>query len=139
MYWKQYKRLSGFCDVYFTNLIIMRNITEKAVNALFNNRNFKLSNTEVEAFNNISTMYLHWNRIATLNHNTNVLEISTAGWETTTTKERLNWVLSRIWKYIKQRVFEWKVFSNSEYPTTKKEFKAFWEAFNNNRLSFNIS
>lgn len=69
-----------------------RQITREAVNALFNRKNFKKSNTEV-VYNEIdqtSFMYLFGNLIAILYYETKCLTITTAGWDTNTTRERLN-------------------------------------------------
>ena len=61
-----------------------RIITEKACNAFLNSKNFKLANTEVK--NN--AMYLHGNKIAWFEDD--ILYISLCGWNTPTTRERLN-------------------------------------------------
>jgi len=78
----------------------MRKITEQAVNAFKAGGNFKGSNTIVETRQDETFLYLHGNMIA---HSYTVKEkegevqklfISTCGWESNTTKERLNGVLS---------------------------------------------
>lgn len=91
----------------------MRKITEQAVSAFNNDRNFKSGNTEVITAtspngNTTETrMLLHGNLIATkLNGK---LEISNAGWESNTTKERLNGLPG---VSIHQKNFEW--FLNGE-------------------------
>jgi hypothetical protein len=72
----------------------MRQITADAVQAFNNNRNFKRGNTQVvykESPNGQlkeTRLLLHGNLIATKING--VLEISNAGWESNTTKERLN-------------------------------------------------
>ena len=61
-----------------------RDITEKAVRALLAGQNFKQSNTRVED----GSMYLFGNIIATKEGRK--LKISLCGWNTVTTRERLN-------------------------------------------------
>jgi hypothetical protein len=66
----------------------MRKITQEAVVAFYNRKQFKKDNTRVDVDATIAHMYLFNNRIATIN--ANGLFITTAGWDTPTTKERLN-------------------------------------------------
>ena len=65
-----------------------RQITKNAVRAFLLGENFKQSNTEVLADCTGVYMYLFDNLIA--NRVGNRLQITTAGWNTTTTRERLN-------------------------------------------------
>ncbi len=68
----------------------MRQITNEAVSALLAYMNFRKSNTEVRPDKqNRQTMYLFGNAIARINHNGN-LEICDGGYQSATTKERLN-------------------------------------------------
>lgn len=82
----------------------MRKITEWAVRAFYNWENYKKSNTKVvnEKWN--TKMYLYDNLIS--EYNWKWLAISSADWETNTTKERLNWLLEN-WMYIKQKNWKW--------------------------------
>lgn len=65
-----------------------RQITENAVNAFLLGKNFKQSNTEIKANCKGVYMYLFDNLIA---HRVgDRLQITTAGWNTLTTRERLN-------------------------------------------------
>ena len=67
----------------------MRKITEDAIRAFRNGTNFKRGNTQVETFPmNARILKLHGNIIAQTVDG--VLRITSAGWQTTTTKERLN-------------------------------------------------
>lgn len=66
----------------------MRQITQNSVNAFINHKANKLSNTQVITCNNVSKMYLFGNLIAV--NNNGVISVSNAGWESITTKERLN-------------------------------------------------
>jgi hypothetical protein len=68
----------------------MRKISALAASAFINDRNFKLSNTEVIANGAITGLYLFGNLIAERNKVDNTLYITSAGWETNTTRERLN-------------------------------------------------
>ena len=63
--------------------------------ALSNKSDWRGSNTVVEynSNTNCSSVYLHGHQIATLDHNTNALKISSCGYETVTTKSRLNAIL----------------------------------------------
>lgn len=71
----------------------MRQITQKAVQSFKNNTNFKLDNTEVKNFYPSETRFLlHDNMIA--KRAQGGLYISSCGWQTTTTKERLNGILA---------------------------------------------
>jgi len=66
----------------------MRNITIRAVDAFMNDYNFGSGNTGV-VVDKITTMYLHDSPIAKKDAN-GVISITNAGWQTNTTKERLN-------------------------------------------------
>lgn len=69
----------------------MRNITEQAIEAFYNARKFKSSNTEVIVRDNVTILALHGNEIAyRYNDPEHTLSISTKGWTSNTTKERLN-------------------------------------------------
>jgi len=65
----------------------MRKITEKATNAIKKGKHFKLSNTRVELVDNEWRMYLFNNLIAKRVFND--IYITTAGYNTRTTLERL--------------------------------------------------
>lgn len=69
----------------------MRQITNEAVNAFISGRSFKKANMKVELHEDNIFLYLHDNMIA--NREKNKLFITTCGWYTTTTKERLNGIL----------------------------------------------
>lgn len=67
----------------------MRKITEDAIRAFRNGLKFKRNNTEVRVFDDSRQLRLHGSVIAEYNAN-GELWISSAGWQTNTTKERLN-------------------------------------------------
>jgi len=67
----------------------MRKITRDSVNAFLNRQTFKRQNMEVTSFDDSFYLKLHGNTIAVL-HGDGTLMITDAGWESKTTKERLN-------------------------------------------------
>jgi hypothetical protein len=68
----------------------MRVITEEAINAFYNKKRFKKNNTEVYVGEFTTMLILFTHTIAYLHHNNNDLEITTAGYNTATTRDRLN-------------------------------------------------
>lgn len=76
----------------------MRKITQEAVNALFNMQPFSKSNTVVilSEDETATMMYLHGNFIASYCRVSNTVTLRDAGWQTSTTKERLNGILDNI-------------------------------------------
>lgn len=84
----------------------MRKITRDAVNAFRNNEDFRRGNTEVSCNIFRNALYLHGNLIAVLD--SDGLRVSSAGWETVTTKERLNGLLqAEGFQGIYQKDFIW--------------------------------
>ena len=67
----------------------MRKIDRKAAMAFVNNETLNMSNTIVKIVDNKPHMYLHGNCIAKENENGDLL-INHCGWETPTTRSRLN-------------------------------------------------
>jgi len=86
----------------------MRQITIDAIRALRNGTNFKRGNTKVSHYNNEAHLLLHGNLIAYYTEQGGLF-ISSAGWTTTTTKERLNGLPN---VNIHQKNFQW--FLNGE-------------------------
>ena len=69
----------------------MRSITAEAINAFNNHLPFKKGNTEVVVSWNVTTLKLHGNSIAFKYYDVKqTLLITNCGWQTNTTKERLN-------------------------------------------------
>ena len=69
----------------------MRTITEKAVQKFLNAEPFNSGNTSVKIFPNVSVLVLFGNEIAyKYNNPEKTLAITTCGYKTNTTKERLN-------------------------------------------------
>ncbi len=87
----------------------MRKITQEASRAFWAWVEFKKDNTEVVITGNINLLFLHWNKIAVWDKFKKELFITNAGWQTTTTKERLNGILARLWKGISQKNFAWYI------------------------------
>jgi hypothetical protein len=81
--------------------------------AISNKADWSSSNTRVEYNNNTncSKVFLHGHNIATVDHSTNSVKISSCGWTTNTTKSRLNAILSEV-KYgcsVFQKQWNWYV------------------------------
>ena len=77
---------------------IMRKLERLMNRALVTKNNWAGSNTTVlyNEFTNCSQVLLHGHNIATLDHNTRALKLSSCGYETVTTKSRLNAILEEI-------------------------------------------
>ena len=96
----------------------MRKLEKQMNFALSNKANWRGSNTVVEynSNTNCSSVYLHGHQIATLDHNTNAVKLDSCGYETNTTKSRLNAILDEV-KYgckVFQKNFDWFVGYNNE-------------------------
>ena len=76
----------------------MRKIEQQMNSALLRKANWASSNTTVQynELTNCSAILLHGHQIATLDHHTNALKLSSCGWQTVTTKSRLNAILSEL-------------------------------------------
>ena len=69
----------------------MRKITNNSINAFMNAQPFNESNTEVKVLPNVTVLTLFGNAIAyRYNDPERTLSITNCGWETSTTKKRLN-------------------------------------------------
>ena len=69
----------------------MRQITEQSIHAFLNAKTFNKSNTSIEVLPNVTILRLFHNPIAYLyNDPERTLSITNAGWNSVTTKERLN-------------------------------------------------
>ena len=86
--------------------------------AIINKNDWSNSNTVVEYNSNTdcSTVYLHNNRIATVDHNTNALKLSSCGWQSVTTKSRLNAILQGliVGASVYQKQFNWFLNYNNQ-------------------------
>ena len=101
-----------------STFFIMRKLEKQMNFAISNKGNWAGSNTTV-TYNentNCSSVLLHGHNIATFDHNTNALKISSCGYETVTTKSRLNAILEEV-KYgakVFQKNFVWFVNYNNQ-------------------------
>lgn len=83
----------------------MRLITKQSIDAFMNAKNFKKSNMQVEVLPNVTILRLFGHPIAyRYNDPERTLSISNCGWQTNTTKERLNAIPG---VRIQQKNFEW--------------------------------
>lgn len=100
----------------------MRQITKDSVRAFKTGTPFKSSNTKVEIRNNEVFFYLFNNMIAhrgIKKDGTPFLFITTCGWQSATTKERLNGILSTYGlPTISQKNWIWYI-GNKEFNGTK--------------------
>ena len=102
----------------------MRKIEQQMNRAIANRTDWSSSNTRVE-FNDSTTcssVFLHGHNIATVDHSTNAVKVSSCGWQTVTTKSRLNAILSEV-KYgcsVFQKQFDW-------YLSTNNQTVDFWD------------
>ena len=96
----------------------MRKIEQQMNRAIVNKNNWSNSNTQVNYNSNTdcSAVYLHGNQIATVDHNTNALKLSSCGWHSVTTKSRLNAILEEVkWGCrVFQRNWNWFVSYNED-------------------------
>ena len=100
----------------------MRKITAQATKAFYNGVSFKSGNTGVKSISDGVWLFLHGNRIAYKNSE-GQLFISSCGWETPTTKERLNGVLSCQSMNLYQKKGVWYI---TDYPqSTNKDILFF--------------
>ena len=87
----------------------MRKIESKMNEAITESLNWKLKNTEVVSdLDNVSTVFLHGNKIAEVG--TSFIRLFDGGWQSNTTKSRLNAILSAHGlpgEGIFQKNFEW--------------------------------
>ena len=94
----------------------MRKLEKQMNFALSHKSNWAGSNTTV-TFNestNCSQVLLHGHNIATLDHTTKALKLSSCGYETVTTKSRLNAILFELKTGCRvfQKKFEWFIGNN---------------------------
>ena len=91
----------------------MRKIEREMNFAVSNKANWGKSNTQVvyNDSSNCSSIYLHGHQIATFDHNLKAVKLSSCGYETNTTKSRLNAILDEVkWGCkVFQKNFDWFV------------------------------
>ena len=97
----------------------MRKLERQMNFALSNKGNWAGSNTSV-SYNdstNCSSVFLHGHQIATFDHNLKALKISSCGYETVTTKSRLNALLTELKTgcSVFQRKFIWYLCNDRKF------------------------
>ena len=99
----------------------MRKIETQMNTAIKSQKNWAGSNTTVITEDNISTVMLHGNHIATYYHDTKELALFDGGWQSNTTKSRLNALCNEFATGfgVFQKNWEWFV---SDFSNNKKEF-----------------
>lgn len=100
----------------------MRKITQEMVACFYSGIQKTKGNTSVVVDGNMTYMYLHGNQIASYNISNGEVTIWDGGWQTTTTKERLNGIIKRLDNYINQSDWVWYI--NEWHTSDKKEFKS---------------
>ena len=115
---------------------IMRLIEKQMNFALSNKANWSKSNTQVvyNESTNCSSVYLHGHQIATLDHNTQAIKLDSCGYQTVTTKSRLNAILDEV-KYgarVYQKNWNWFV----SFRQSKTSFFDGIVLFNEDKLAF---
>jgi hypothetical protein len=86
----------------------MRKIEKQIIAAVKNNQDLKVANSQVISCSNVSDVYLHGHLIARIGETW--MELFDAGYQTKTTKSRLNALLSAFGmegEYIFQKNFQW--------------------------------
>ena len=96
----------------------MRKLERQMNFAISNKSDWSGSNTQVTYNNstNCSSIHLHGHLIATFDHNLRAVKLDSCGYETVTTKSRLNAILEEV-KYgckVFQKNFDWFVSYNDE-------------------------
>lgn len=105
---------------HFTSL--MRKIESQMNAAISESKDWKNANTEVTNIDGVSYVYLHGNLIAEVDNNG--IKLYDGGWQSNTTKSRLNAILSEhgiSGEGVFQKNFEWfiRLYNGTEFFTTK--------------------
>ena len=82
----------------------MRKIETQMCRAIQANKNWTSGNTSVLTEDGISTVYLHGNKIAEIDDSS--MTIFDGGWQTTTTKSRLNALINTFCNGVTDGVFQ---------------------------------
>ena len=99
----------------------MRQIEKNMNSAIWSKKNWAGSNTTVITEDDISTIMLHGNHIATYYHDTKELTLFDGGWQSNTTKSRLNALCAEFATGfgVFQKNWEWFI---SDFSNDKKDF-----------------
>jgi hypothetical protein len=89
----------------------MRVIEKKMVKAVTNKGKMSTTNTKVETLNEVTKVTLHGNMIAEIDWSEKLMFLSNCGWQTPTTKSRLNAILDALKPgfYIYQKKGTWYI------------------------------
>tara|TARA_R100001460_G_scaffold30860_2_gene60863 strand:+ start:1184 stop:1582 length:399 start_codon:yes stop_codon:yes gene_type:complete len=101
-------------SIYHTGAF-MRIVEENMNTAIRYRRNWASSNTMVRCFKEVVEVYLHGNHIASVDTATNNLTLFDGGWQSVTTKSRLNALLTEFTHgglSVVQRNFDWFIRDN---------------------------
>ena len=105
----------------------MRKIEQQMIDAIKDKNTLCKDNTSV-TYNyqtDSSAVYLHGNHIATVG--VNYVEIFDGGWQSVTTKSRLNAIISELCggvnKGVYQNKFEWFIRDDEDYDAHRVEFE----------------
>ena len=96
----------GDNPIHFTNSPNMRKIEQQMNDAVANNKDWQSANTSVHynEENGVSIVRLHGNKIAEVGDN--YLPIFDGGWQSNTTKSRLNALIERFCNAVTDGVFQ---------------------------------
>ena len=94
----------------------MRKIESQMNAAIQANQDFKSGNTQVITIEGVSFVYLHGNQIATVTDDS--MTVFDGGWQSTTTKSRLNALINEFCDALTdgvfQKDFQWFIRDNNE-------------------------
>ena len=101
----------------------MRLIERQMNQAIRYRKNFTKDNTAVRVYDDSVDVYLHGNHIATLDLTNDKLTIKDGGWQTVTTKSRLNALLDEFdyGSFVFQKNWQW-FFARNFNPSHKVDF-----------------
>jgi len=102
-----------------------RIISTEAARAFLELGTYKKSNTEVRQEDGFSRMYLHGNLIAELVPHTTNMKLRLAGWNTPTTRERLNTILDTAWHTQRFHQKDWLPYVN-DIEVGDNQWVFFW-------------
>ena len=98
----------------------MRQIEQNLINAIRGkNKAWSKGNTTISYNENTETydVFLHGNKIASIDYDDREVRLSSCGWRTNTTKSRLNAILTalRADGYVRQTQRRWQICSNGDH------------------------
>ena len=100
----------------------MRKIEMMMNSAIRYRKNFSSGNTTVRAFRESVDVYLHGNHIASLDTATHALTLKDGGWQSVTTKSRLNALLQEFVPSMRIFQNDWTWYISDSLDGSKKLF-----------------